>query len=1294
MHTTTGTSQHRRTLPELLPGYVRIDDRDTAQLLAFASAYARLVRFYDEHDEMQGHWGPFFATDISAILADVVSTDLTALENRQQALATSIGQRFQELEKYGLLLEFFQSILGLFRQTDTWYQQALRIDVTFTGLEHTVSQELRNVIVNRLRPLLYRLIAFDRGAAAPDALGDVINLSYEGLHPVWEIASLDILPVNIYKGKDWNEKLDQALVQLRLLYRGVFNVHSYLVIHFRRFFEQSLTAKSDHKPDMGLFITFLHLFRHAQHELNSLASRHLDFYYRHFLLQQHQGPVPDEVHVCFRAAPHVERHLLPAGTRLLAGRNPDSSELAYETLDDLEVTHARVASLRTFYLGKNRRIEIGNYRTVTGIYDAPIANSRDGLGTPFEGSRREWPTFGEEQLDKTEQARRMRESEIGFAIASPMLYLREGHREVSITLEFVNESVLVYRELIQDLARMRYTGNTFMAFEEVFPLRKEKRNLAMYYTGPEGWVEVPPQNLRIAPEKLCDDRTPEWKPYQLVLQFDLPPGSPACVGYNSQLHGGQPLATQQPVVRLVLDHAVQPYLYSFLRDLELKAVEIEVAVSPLRQIEVYNESGRLDPQQPFQPFGPLPSLGSYLMVGNAEIFRKPLTELNLHFEWQQIPPSTRRFDEHYAPYGKESGIVWNAFEVALTALSGRSFQPVEEDKRPRLPLFQPVQMEPDEQGGLPMRLTSMQHLPIDQLGITPDATLDRLGTYTPETASGFLRLELTAPEHAFGHHIYQDLFAEAVTFNALPKNQEAQKAVPKQPYTPLLKNLTLSYRAKTRIDATQVAEGDNQAEQIYHLHPFGVMTTFARGRRRIAPMHLLPQYDHDGYLYIGIEGARPPETLSLLFQLTVSHSREHSRFQLPEITWAYLSRNEWKDFAPEDRLLDSTDGFTRTGLVRLRLPRELSDRNNLLPAGMCWLRVAVKGDTEVLCHAIDVRSQALRCRWVPDSYPERLRRPLAPGSITALQSMRTEILGVEQPFASFGGKAPESDEAFFGRVSERLRHKNRGITHWDIERLALDRFHTLAQVKCISHLSDPEYLGPQDDVVLVVIPGINDSPDERRPRVNYRTLQEVHAWLGRHMSPFAHQRLRVRNPQYEFVRIYANIRFAEGANNGQALQRLARDVEGYICPWTRTEGSDVQLGTPVSQDALIHFIQGLDYVVGLWDFSLMHIWFDEGQDQYVIRDTARETGTVSVITPRPWGVVIPDDEHMLRIVGPRYDENEDPVRLRELKSTIPFQGFKDITQDAADYQIRIRRREAGSGPEVAGKASYSLHIKL
>ncbi|MEM7371297.1 MAG: hypothetical protein AAF587_21965 [Bacteroidota bacterium] len=1292
-----GSSQSSRTLPALLPDYAKIDQRNLADLLAFAASYAKLLNHYNDKNEVSGNWESFFTSDISVVLATIVSTDLETLEREHQQLVAEIGQSYQEMEKYGRLRELFEQILGIATKIDTWFKQVSKINISYKGLENTVAQDLYNIIEIKLRAHLQKLIAYDVGAGEKAALGGPMGLSYEHFDALWEAHPDHITPENIFEGDNLIEKLNNALVKLRLLYRAFYNVLSYLVFNFANYFDASLKDKSNHKPDIALFIVFLHLFKHAQHDLNYVSARHLEFYYDHFLLQKRRTVVPDQAYVCFNLSSHVKSYLVEEGTGLRAGRNSDGSDIIFRTEKDITLNHAQIESLRTMYVGKVKEIGASSYQLVTGMYAAPVANSSDGIGTPFPEDYREWPTFGEEQYDKHDAFKTMGEANIGLAIASPTLFMKEGNREANIRLNFVDTSAHIYRKLVQDIKNVSGVSDE-EAFQMVFPERgKEGKNISLFYSTEEGWREIAPHYIKIL------SSPGRWSSYQINFKISLPQSEPAWVGYEPSLYEGErAYPTRYPVLKILLNHQTEPFPYSYLKDLKISTIDIDVSVDRIRDIRLFNELGQLDPNTPFQPFGPLPTEGSYMMVGNAEVFRKPITELTFHYDWQNIPPTDAAFQKYYSGFkniGDDTEVLdikSQDFQIAFSALSQNSFSPGPDDLGSVHRQLFSVKEKEDDNNSFDNDAQDISkceiHLGTEDLmnfGITPDPRLAEVQSYSNQVAAGYFRLELIDPPHAFGHQLYQTIFADVITHNANPANKDplAQRAVPNQPYTPTLKSLHLSYKASTQIDVQ--TQGDRSIpEQVFHVHPFGLETIYSRGSRQVneEDMYLLPQYTDDAYLYIGLRDLAPPQTISLLFQLTTSKHKGSTRFQVPEVEWSYLSKNTWIPFKTEHHLSDTTYGFTQKGIVQLFVPHDISKRNDTFPSGIYWLRVAVDGDTEVLCHALDVRAQAMKVIWENNGNEERLKKALSSNSISTLIHAKSEISSITQPFPSFGGSQVEEDREYFGRVSERLRTKGRGITHWDLERLTLSKFHTLKQVKCLTHLSHSEVLSTEDGITLVVIPGKNDSPDPTTPKVNYKTLADIESYLSNHISPFAN--LKVRNPQYEFLRVYCKIKFVEGRNNGETMKKLGKDLEAFLCPWVADDSQDLKIGASISEEMIHNFIKGLPYVVFVTKFSILHIVRNEAEGRYTIRDTAKETEYVSILQAQPWGVLISDTDHGFELT---FEEKEEAPS--EIPTPIRFQGKRDITKDADHIVIKPRLK-----PKVIGrkstKTTYTLTINL
>ncbi|MEM7035815.1 MAG: hypothetical protein AAF570_02475, partial [Bacteroidota bacterium] len=1056
--------------------------------------------------------------------------------------------------------------------------------------------------------------------------------------PYPELAELTIdEEPEFFKGDNMMAMIDAALVELRSIYQIVFNSLAYAKSRFQKYYDRSLEAKSDHEPDVALMIVFLNLFKYAQADLNSLTLRHLEFYYRNVLKQDYRPAISDAVHVCFELVRTAQICRLPAGTLLFGGRHPDGTEIHYETSEDVELNQATIGALKSVFISRVLEGQTWTYKLVTGFYGAPVANSRDGKGMPFEGSVRDWPLFGEEQYKAGRTT--MQPAEVGFAISSPMFMLAEGTRKVKIHITFNEdgETEGTYRKLIEDLASGGDEESLKYALLEVFGRGKDCA-FKVVLSGSEGWIDI----ADVASNELYVESIP-WAWNRITIAFTIPASCPPITAINPNVMNPEGFGTRFPVAKLLLNPRKTPFGYTFLETLRFEQVDIEVDVDKVKSVVLFNDLGRLDPTQPFQAFGPIPQPGSYMLVGNAEVFRKKLDALKFYVEWQNLP--SRGLRHYYKEYfDKDSEITEDMFKANLSALSGYEFKPGENDD----PLVH--QVFPSEVG---KTLSVLNVENPTRLQIRPNPDMREVDYFDAQTPIGFFRLELTEPREAFGHGIYQERIAYVAQRNADPENDDKMK-YPNPPFTPLVKKIHLSYKASEKIIIDQYEPASRNA--IYHIHPFGGAPVYARGQVQMKYAAVVPEYRDDGYLYIGLKDLHPPQELSLLFQLAAGKTTFTAK--LPDTEWSYLSSGDWEPLRTIDVLSDSTERFTKTGIIRLRIPGNLSDSNGVLPMGMHWLRVAIRGDTENVSRALEIRTQAVQATWVNNGHEEHLRKPLAAGSIKNLQKKLPEIRGVVQPYASFFARAAENRNEFFQRVSERLRHKGRAITHWDFERIVLDKFHTVSQVKALSHISDPDYVLP-GDLRVVVIPGNNQATDELTPKVNHGTLLAIQNYLKSISSSFVH--LRVSNPSYEYVRVNCRVKFKNNRNNGDSLEKLRGDIQDFICPWLKTEEREIEIGGSIKVDELYKFIRNLPYVDFVTKFAVLHFFVeDESTGIYQLLSTAdprlRNDERDYVRARKPWSVLIPDVDHEIE-----FTEREIEVAPDFNLEPVDFQGRFQIS---------------------------------
>src|ERR1043166_735535 len=183
------------------------------------------------------------------------------------------------------------------------------------------------------------------------------------------------------------------------------------------FFSYPADLKADGRttPHLSLFAAFLELYRQPQDLLNRFTARHLDFYYKDVLRLTTKGAVPDKAHLLVELKKQSRPIVLSPAAVFSAGKDSKGRELSYTPTSETEINLAAVASLRSIYLGENRRT----------VKWAPIANSLDGAGTALPADDPKWFGFGHDDLPA---------AEVGFAVASPILRMKEGERTITLTL--------------------------------------------------------------------------------------------------------------------------------------------------------------------------------------------------------------------------------------------------------------------------------------------------------------------------------------------------------------------------------------------------------------------------------------------------------------------------------------------------------------------------------------------------------------------------------------------------------------------------------------------------------------------------------------------------------------------------------------------------------------------------------------------------------------------------------------------------------------------------------------------
>ncbi len=345
------------------------------------------------------------------------------------------------------------------------------------------------------------------------------------------------------------------------------------------------------------------------------------------------------------------------------------------------------------------------------------------------------------------------------------------------------------------------------------------------------------------------------------------------------------------------------------------------------------------------------------------------------------------------------------------------------------------------------------------------------------------------------------------------------------------------------------------------------------------------------------------------------------------MSWSYLGSDQRFHALRGEALGDGTHGLVHSGLVRIVLPSTATDAGGRLPAGRFWLRASAPARSAAACRLIALRAQAATATLLhPEHHSAHLTTVLPAGTIRKLEQRQAAIKKLEQPVASFGGRAPEAPLSFARRTSERLRHKNRAITPRDYEALVLESFPSLYKVKCLNHSrlegGSNREIAP-GSVTVVTIPNLvgRQGHNPFMPYTSQATLAEVARFLQPLVGPFV--QLQVRNPQYEPIRLAFRVRFTRGNDPALCLSRLKQELNAFLSPWAFDTSRDIVFGGALHRSTLLHFVERRSYVDYVSDFHVQHL---------VDPSTEATASDAETIVPRTsHSILVSNGEHAITL---------------------------------------------------------------
>jgi hypothetical protein len=1185
-----GTTQRERLLKALMPENLQLDDSSIADLVAFAGEYAKQIRYWSPENRPDGDWTGFWEKDTTALMAIVAATDVDDIRvtyrNQELTFLRTCKKEKQDTGK-----SYCEDALKeLHKLVGHIFNTALKIQSLCEKLpaSHPIKGEVQSLIREKLgigkdakgnidyeKPI-GTLISYHKASYEilkdPKDTTELIDLyaPFIGETPcqqAWGLTEHDFLTCIDYKATvDENDR--EALWRLFLTF---FKVLTLIVSKAEKAFNLALHGRRDHPPHISLFLAFIQLFRRYHlADMNALLAKHLVFYYRDVLRLQERKEIPDRVHIVFEIAQNIETYRLQKDTLLLGGKDSKGLDLLYGLADELVVNKAKLVEKQTLYFYSVLQPGTTNQFSKIPIR-LPVADMKDGLKVPYTEGGKMWHPLSGEAIYKRLVSKRelfnridngdllqIVEKEIepivskpGLILTSPELWLdkSEGRR---IIIEFNEDSNI--GSFINSLTFKISTDKGIVNIDSGFlkdPIKLEPNDFFIKATNLEIGIDGGNAYVRKAGNKN--------NKIEIFFTSDFP----AIIAIKKDSKNALS-ELDNPFILIQLNKEVD---YEEFRKTKINQCKINTSSRGLKNISIQLGNVTYPSSSEIPLIGSTVEQRTKLYVTAIELSAKTFDYSdNSTFKpiLEGLSDTVKEDNKELITFGNDEYIKKPKIDFpgkiegqAYSATSDLTF------------LRRNIKINNSSNINKPITIYKIQSESISIKYISDNVLLQFDD-----------RNDINYP-HKIYFYDFLDGYSWADNFSLVPQNT--------------------------------LPDFDNPIQLIIP-------------QSRILPISSVPKpKTADGNLRLAFEDLKAGQSLSLLFHFA-DGTGNPDHIAPDEIVWSYLRKNKWVRISPQYILLDETLGLRQTGIVKIQIPSDINNGNTLAigkdgRTDLFWLQASASEDQEnniyvdALPMLVDIYPQAGTAVFQNNKNDlAHIEKGLPAKTIAQLRYRDSNITKVAQPFISFDGRYSEVGDrnAYYRRISERLRHKQRAITVWDYERLTLEKFPKVAIAKCLPHTRDIDVERPQY-VTMGIVPYPERMVGDRKyyPIFNAGFLETVEGYLNRHNSYFvsgwsggvvcccaseneadctcSHDGyLVIRNAIFEPVRLQVCVKFRAGKDIFYYKKQLNEDLKNFLAPWATDTQTPLLFGATIYSVELLRFLENLDYIDVVMGLKFKH----------------------------------------------------------------------------------------------------------
>ncbi|WP_199139836.1 hypothetical protein [Pedobacter sp. ASV12] len=1168
-----------------------VDARTEQDWLFFLGELAALINFYDQDNTVNGNWAPFLLKDPVFLVATIAKTKVADLHAIYFKTKTRLQQLFTkgiELGKIGIgINDMLEQIFQVFVYLKRWVYY-LQATVEEYELKTYILLQVENVYskyfwaISSLRQVLFSTTIIPGISKFDPGKLNAFQTHEELVWKKYENKQPYWEVLNLQHPISKNEP-EAIFKSLAKAGDEIFVFFNNVVNHAQPAFEKLSAGKSIH-PDTTLLRSFVHLLKIQQAEMNKLSDKHLDFYYQDILQQVAEPAKADRVFVCAELMANDSLAWLLPGTALDAGTDAEKNPVYFVNAKGLWLNPAVITNLQTFTKTTVATQQVSYYLGSVADPGTPKKDADNHLMA--------WPPF---------QASLSVQTAMGIAFASPMLLLKEGNRLINIGIEYNGLLDLTILETVS------YALSTAT-----------------------GWLNMVPTATAI----IGRDQN-----QRLELQFNLLPDQPAIEPILDQAING--FKADWPMFKMMFQYFPQSGEMG-----KVIALDIEVEVSGINNLQLYNDHGGVMAKAPYPIFGTAPLLNSNFLVGSSEIFSKPLQKLSLVLNWGNLPDD---FGVYYKAYNDYLHQKWTAVQNQKKTWLGRFFSWFKSFFVKSTDLFE----EPFYNGGfkvdfkllqarswLPLNVvseTDPTHIPYsvplfdedadfkllkathfscepDPALLKPDATMQLQAlAYTEESANGFIKLQLAVPTHGFGSELYPAIVYEQALANARLINKRRKKfeEPAKIPFAPLLNATQASYTAKQSYLFNQ-SNNTSYPLACYHFTPFGNYLSYDQKQGRVnssfafgtdsQTLPMAPEFPYQGFLFLQLQDLLPTSILSVYFEVKPQLSNKRPSLPLSCFYWSEIG---WQVL---EVVADGTGNLSTSGILQVKIPNSIALQNNTMPKGSYCICLATTEDPSLFAEIYLVKTNGFEAERMAGSWQSLNEVPSLPANTISQPKLKfPAIKSLIQPFPSFGGRAAEEARMMNQRIAKRLKTKDRLRNADDCLLLIKSEFPEIFYAKAVYSQLTREII-----IYLVGKAKIGSAGNTLLPAVAPVLVKDIQRYVSQRSSAFT--TINAQPFEMQYLLVSAKISIREGFEPSVMQASIGAALNRYLSPWAESNAQQVTIEESISMAQVVNFIKNIDGVVEVTDTSLQTWLANEDTDKQ-IRQTVSPLKASTLIVP-------------------------------------------------------------------------------